>query len=47
MICKVLDLMCEKAIKNEKEPFSLKLHYLSYSLKEFSKYDEKEPLLKR
>ena len=47
MICNVLDIMCNKAMKQGKEPFGLKLHYLSFALKEFGKYDSSNPQLKK
>ena len=46
-VCKVLGILCDKTIKDEKEPFSLKLHYLSYTIKETWKADSIEALLKR
>lgn len=36
-VCKVLGIICDKSLREDKEPFSLKLHLLSYAIKEANK----------
>ena len=41
-----MDILCEKAMKNDNEPFSLKLHYLAYILRHCSEAESIESVIK-
>ena len=46
-VCKVLNLLSDKIIKDGNEPFSFKLHYLCYVIKECVSTTSTDALLKR